>query len=132
MRKPIHIAAAIFFFIGTAGAFVLALMGQFLLTLMVLVVSAVFFAVFLLTDEKPGKETSPEPSYNQYADYMRYCPSCGYLGSQPSGERVPPCPKCGRSLIAPHTPLADFAVLSGEERKKLIRRWEVRSAGNKE
>ena len=132
MRKGIHTASAIFFFAGTAGAFVFALLGEFLYTLMVLVGAAVFFAVFLLTDAKPKKSGISEPSYNQYTDYMRYCPSCGYLGSQPSGESVPPCPKCGRALIATYTPLSDFAVLTKEERKNLIRQWQIRSANLKD
>ena len=127
MKKWIHTAAAVFLLLGAAGALFLTWTARFLPALMVLVYAAIFFAVFILTDEKPGAEAAPSPPYDRYTDYMRYCPSCGYLGSQPSGERVPYCPKCGRALIATHTQLSEFVALSEAERKKLKRRWVLES-----
>ena len=128
MIRRIHFLAAAFLLLGTAGAFVLSLMEQFMLTLIVLTCGAIFLVVFVMTDEKPRQEELLPPLYNRYADYMRFCPECSYVGYQPAGDEIPPCPKCGGRLIATRTPLSEFTVLSPEERRKLKRRW-ARAAG---
>ena len=63
------------------------------------------------------------PHYDRNEKYMRLCPRCGFIGSQRSGESVPPCPKCGSFLIATDTTLPDYTGMKEKQRTAWKRRW---------
>ena len=76
----------------------------------------------------PNK-AEPAPAFRQdfsaarEEKFMRYCKSCGFIGSQLSTEAVPPCPKCGNSLSSTMTTLDQFTAMSIERRKATVKSW---------
>ena len=75
------------------------------------------------------KNAEPLPAFKQdlpaakEEKYMRYCKSCGFIGSQLSTEEVPPCPKCGSPLSSTTTTLDQFTAMSIERRKATVKSW---------
>lgn len=53
MNHGIHIAAGVFLLLSSLGAFILAVMEQFLLALAFLVCAGFFLLVYLLSDRPP-------------------------------------------------------------------------------
>lgn len=75
------------------------------------------------------KKAEPAPAARQAVTaareekFMRYCKSCGFIGSQLSTEAVPPCPKCGNPLSSTTTTLDQFSAMSIERRKATVNNW---------
>ena len=83
--------------------------------------------IFILKTSLGGLESEncekAAPHYDRNEKYMRLCPRCGFIGSQRSGESVPPCPKCGSLLIATDTTLPEYTGMKEKQRTAWKRRW---------
>lgn len=121
--KQIRTVLAVFMIAGTVAALIMTALRQFLPALGMIACCALAFAFFLFTDRDEQKTTGETDPHN--TEYMRYCSSCGYLASQLSGERVPPCPRCGGKLFASNMSLAEFRLLPEAKRKECINKWKA-------
>ncbi len=120
IKKVTEIISAVLLIAGTAGALLFLMAGEEEGALFALGFAAAVF-IFRLRDR--NREPVREVRTDRETSYIRYCPFCGYTGSQLPGESVPPCPDCGRLLIATDTTLAEYTVLSVHQRENLKKRW---------
>ena len=78
---------------------------------------------FVPNKAEPAPAFRQGPSAAREEKFMRYCKSCGFIGSQLSTEAVPPCPKCGNLLSSTMTTLDQFTAMSIERRKATVKSW---------
>ena len=129
--KGIRTATAFFMITGAACALLFTALANFLPALGMLVFCALSLGVYLSADNETEPETKEKQQQalsvpvSRDTEYMRFCPACGYLGSQQSGEHVPPCPRCGEKLYASDVSLSAFALLPEAKRKAMMRAWKA-------
>ena len=129
--KGIRTATAFFMITGAACALLFTALENFLPALGMLVFCALSLGVYLSANnetepETGGKQQQPQiEPVSRDTEHMRFCPTCGYLGSQHSGEHVPPCPRCGAKLYASDVSLSEFALLPEAKRKAMMRAWKA-------
>ena len=132
MGREIRTVSAIFMLISGGTALFLSLMGLYPFALLMVFFFTLFFAGFVAGAKRQSngwqKVTSKEPKekkkkFHPNVRYMRYCSSCGFLGSQKPREDVPPCPVCGHRLLATDTSLKVFSAMTNEQRETMKKTW---------